>query len=163
MVSQCSGNNMRGSSSIVATSAQNSELEDFLALSRILTGVEDLDVEIGRQYLERLNGTPFGPSLRRVLERFRRLKGKRGSREVKQILQDASLRPTVCQIVLLWYTSAMQDNPDDPKAATNMRYGTQEEYFSGLGWQVIGAHVPGLSGGYFGHWRYRPDNEPPHR
>jgi hypothetical protein len=41
-----------------------------------------------------------------------------------------------------------------------MHYGTQEEYFSGLGWQLIGAHVPGLLGGYFGHWCYRPDNEP---
>ena len=75
----------------------------------------------------------------------------------QKILRSDAFRPAVCQIVLLWYTSAMQDNLQTPAA---MRYGTQEEYFSGLAWQVIGAHVPGLSGGYFGHWRYRPDNEP---
>ena len=44
--------------------------------------------------------------------------------------------------------------------APTSRYGTPEEYFSGLAWKIIGAHPPGLSGGYFGHWRYRPDNEP---
>ena len=52
---------------------------------------------------------------------------------------------------------SMQDNLSNPGA---MRYGTEEEYFSGLAWSAMGAHVPGLSGGYFGHWRYRPDNEP---
>ena len=55
------------------------------------------------------------------------------------------------------FTGAMQDNSTNP---SNLRYGTQEEYFSGLAWSIVGAHVPGLSGGYFGHWRYRPDNEP---
>jgi hypothetical protein len=31
-------------------------------------------------------------------------------------------------------------------------------YFGALLWPVIGAHPPGLSGGYFGHWRYLPDD-----
>jgi hypothetical protein len=76
---------------------------------------------------------------------------------VKQhILGNDTLRPTVCQIILLWYTSAMWDNLNIPPV---MRYSTPEEYFSGLAWRIMGAHVPGLSGGYFGHWRYRPDND----
>ena len=134
-------------------------LEDFLALSRILTGVETLDPKLGRQYLDRLTSTPFAPLLRQMLERFRKLNpGATLAAQVKQqILGDDSLRPTVCQIILLWYTSALRDN-QDPTIA--LRYGTQDEYFSGLAWQIMGAHVPGLSGGYFGHWRYRPDNEP---
>lgn len=134
-------------------------LETFLSLSRVLTGIENLEPELGRQYLDRLMSTPFEPLLRQVLERFSKL--KRNATLVDQvrqkILRNDTLRPTACQIILLWYTSAMQDNPETPAV---VRYGTQEEYFSGLVWQVIGAHVPGLSGGYFGHWRYRPDNEP---
>jgi len=134
-------------------------IEDFLALSRILTGVENLDAVLGGQYLDRLGSTPFGSALREVLQRFRAL--KRGAtladQVKKQILIDGTLLPVICQIILLWYTSAMQDNSQNPGA---MRYGTQEEYFSGLAWSIMGAHVPGLSGGYFGHWRYRPDNEP---
>jgi len=134
-------------------------LKDFLALSRILTGVENLDAELGRQYLDRLTSTPFEPLLRQILERFRGLEddGTLADQVKRQILGDDTLRPAVCQIILLWYTSAMQDNLGTPGV---MRYGTQEGYFSGLGWSIIGAHVPGLSGGYFGHWRYRPDNEP---
>jgi hypothetical protein len=134
-------------------------LKDFIALSQVLTGVEHLDEELGRQYLDRLTSSPHDPILRQILERFRGLpKDATLVAQVKrQILANDSLVPVVCQIILLWYTSAMRDNPDLPIA---LRYGSQEEYFSGLAWRIIGAHVPGLSGGYFGHWRYRPDNEP---
>jgi hypothetical protein len=143
-----------------AVPSKGSALRDFLALSRILTGVDGLDKNMGRQYLDRITGSTFEPSLQQVLERFRIMGAHATSELVKQqILNDDALRPTICQIILLWYTSGMQD-PNDPKTPTIMHYGTQEEYFSGLGWQLIGAHVPGLSGGYFGHWRYRPDNEP---
>jgi hypothetical protein len=134
-------------------------LEDFLALSRILTGVENLDANVGRQYMDRLSSTPFDPSLRQIFEIFRGLKKDKTLAEKvhSKILGNDTLRPAICQIVLLWYTSAMQDNMKNPGV---MRYGTQEEYFSGLAWSILGAHVPGLSGGYFGHWRYRPENEP---
>lgn len=134
-------------------------LEDFLALSQILTGVERLNAELGRQYLERLNSSPSQPTMRQILEKFREIsKDARLVDEVKQqIVGKDEFRQIVCQIILLWYTSAMWDNLAIP---INLRYGSQEEYFSGLAWQIMGAHPPGLSGGYFGHWRYRPDNEP---
>jgi len=139
-------------------------LDDFMTLSRVLTGVEDLDVNLGRQYLDRLASSPFQPQVDEILKRFRRL--KKDENLVKQvknkIVEVDLLRPTVCQIILLWYTSTVQDNlgMDPPAPSLSFRYGTQEEYFSGLAWKIIGAHPPGLSGGYFGHWRYRPDNEP---
>jgi hypothetical protein len=133
--------------------------DDFLALSRILTGVQNLNAELGRQYMDRLASTPFEPVLRQVLERFRELKDDdtRVDQVKREILANDMFRPTVCQIILLWYTSAMRDNLTTPLV---MRYGSQEEYFSGLAWRIIGDHGPGLSGGYFGHWRYRPDNDP---
>jgi hypothetical protein len=141
-----------------------SMLDDFMALSRVLTGVEDLDVNLGRQYLDRLASSPFQPQLDEILERFRGLeKGEKHVEQVKaKIVEVDLLRPTVCQIILLWYTSTVQDNlgMDPPAPSLSFRYGTPEEYFSGLAWKIIGAHPPGLSGGYFGHWRYRPDNEP---
>jgi hypothetical protein len=136
------------------------ELEEFVALSRILTGVDSLDPALAGQYLDRLLSSPLEPSVRLILERFRILKSGAtlAAHVQKKIVGDAALRPTVCQIVLLWYTSALRDNQSP---AISLRYGTQEEYFSGLAWHIMGAHAPGLSGGYFGHWRYRPDNEPP--
>jgi hypothetical protein len=140
-----------------------SRIVDFLELSRILTGVDNLDVELGRKYLDRLNSSPSNPFLLQILDRFQGFKDTVNvMNQVKEkIVADDSLRTTVCQIILLWYTSTVQDNLGlQPPAAPVMRFGTQEEYFSGLAWSIIGAHPPGLSGGYFGHWRYRPDNEP---
>ena len=139
-------------------------LKDFLALSRILTGVETLNENLGSQYLDRLASTPFDPFLHQILDRFGKLKGGAAliSQVKKELVGDDTLRPTICQIILLWYTSLVQDNLDlkNPPATASFSYGTQEEYFSGVVWQIIGAHPPGLSGGYFGHWRYRPENEP---
>jgi hypothetical protein len=134
-------------------------LENFFALSRILTGVEHLDPALGSQYLDRLVSTPFGPSVRLILERFAKFKPDQSlaDRVKKEIVGDDALRPAVCQIILLWYTGALWDNGTTP---ITLRYGTQDEYFSGLVWSIIGAHPFGLSGGYFGHWRYRPENEP---
>ncbi len=147
----------------LSSSARTSDVADFLGLSRILTGVDNLDADLGRQYLDRLNSSPFNSSLSRILKRFQGLRDKPDvvAQVKKQIVADDSLRPTVCQIILLWYTSTVQDNLGmNPSASPVMRFGTQEEYFSGLAWTIIAAHPPGLSGGYFGHWRYRPDNEP---
>lgn len=134
-------------------------LKDFLALSRILTGVESLDEELGRQYLDRLTSSPFDPFVRRILDRFQGFGGGETlvERVKDEILGDGELRPTVCQIILLWYTSAMRDSES---VSLSLRYGTQEAYFSGLVWNIIGAHPPGLSGGYFGHWRYASENGP---
>jgi D-sorbitol dehydrogenase-like protein len=135
-------------------------LEEFLALSRILTGVANLDKRLGQQYLDRLTSTPHDVLVRQILDRFRTIgTGEAAAQKVKdQILGDDALRPTVCQIVLLWYTSAMRD--DANATAIDLRFASQEEYFGGLVWPILGAHIPGLSGGYFGHWRYRPENEP---
>jgi hypothetical protein len=134
-------------------------LEDFLALSSILTGVGALDAELGGQYLNRLMSSPWSTLVRQILDQFRAFTPGVGlaGQVQQQIVNDDTLRPAVCQIVLLWYTSALRDNLNP---AIALRYGSQQGYFSGLAWRIIGAHPPGLSGGYFGHWHYRPENEP---
>jgi Membrane bound FAD containing D-sorbitol dehydrogenase len=133
-----------------------SMLDQFMKLSEILTGCE-LDAEQGRVLLERLSSTPLVPSIAVVLQRFERLPKRSATEVERKMLADADLRPTLCQIVLVWYTSALRDTASDPLV---LRYGTEQAYFGGLVWRILGAHPPGLSGGYFGHWRYRPDNEP---
>ena len=136
-------------------------LEDFIDLSRILVGINDLKAELGRKYLDRLMSSPFRPQLEEILSRFHPLKQAAGANVVEEvkskILTEDALRPAISQIILLWLTSAMWESSG---TLINLRYGNQEEYFSGLAWSLIGAHPPGLSGGYFGHWRYRPENEP---
>lgn len=136
-------------------------VDDFLSLSKILTGREDLNSSLCQQYLDRLN-VALEAEVSQVLAKYRALaETNTAPIEIgRTILAETALRPVVSQIILLWFTSATQDPPATPPAGVVLRYGSQEAYFSGIGWRVIGAHVPGLSGGYFGHWRYRPDNEP---
>ena len=133
-------------------------LDDFIAVSEILTGVSDLDRTIGARRLDRLTraGHEFGP----IAALYRTMKADDASPDAigQALLANDALRPAIAQLVLVWYTSALQDASTTPPT---MRYGDADDYFSALGWRVIGAHAPGLSGGYFGHWRYRPDNEPP--
>jgi hypothetical protein len=137
-------------------SAADKMLEEFLVLSKILTGCE-VEAEQGQAHLDRLLSTPLVPSIADVLKHFAKLR-KRSSTEIeKKLMADAALRPTLCQIVLLWYTSALRESADNLPLV--LRYGTQQAYFGGLVWRILGAHPPGLSGGYFGHWRYRPENE----
>jgi Membrane bound FAD containing D-sorbitol dehydrogenase len=131
-------------------------LDQFMALSEILTGCE-LDAEQGRAHFDRLLSTPLVPSIPEVLKHFARLPKRTAAEVERKLVADAELRPTICQIVLLWYTSALRDSSSDPSV---LRYGSEQAYFGGLVWRILGAHPPGLSGGYFGHWRYRPDNEP---
>jgi hypothetical protein len=134
-------------------------LSTFLALSRVLTGVDKLDPSLGRRYLDRLLATDHASALQGALERFGGMQGA-GDVEAQvrtMLLSDAAMNAALVQLVLLWYTSAMVD---DSAPSQPLRYGSSDEYFSGLGWGIIGAHVPALSGGYFGHWRYRPENEP---
>jgi Membrane bound FAD containing D-sorbitol dehydrogenase len=131
-------------------------LDQFMELSAILTGCK-LDAEQGRAHFDRLLSTPLVPSIGDVLKRFESLPKHSPAEVERKLVADAELRPTLCQIVLLWYTSALRDSESDPLV---LRYGSEQAYFGGLVWRILGAHPPGLSGGYFGHWRYRPDNGP---
>ncbi len=130
--------------------------EEFIDLSEVLTGVSPLDAELARAHLERLLTTPASPQLRQCLETFRGIRASaEGVVEAVQarILDDPALNPVAAQIIALWYTGAL------PEGSGLWRYESADQYFSGLVWSIIGAHPPGLSGGYFGHWRYPPENE----
>ena len=131
-------------------------LAQFIELSEILTGCK-LDMEQGRAHFDRSLSAPLVPSIPDILKRFEKLSKRSAAQVERKMMADAKLRPTLCQIVLLWYTAALRDSESGPLI---LRYGNEQAYFGGLVWGILGAHPPGLSGGYFGHWRYRPDNEP---
>jgi hypothetical protein len=130
-------------------------LTDFMDLSRVLTAEEQLDREIATQYLERIGQEPAGRQLEELLRVFREITS--GGENVVEgvrarIMGDDSLAPLAQMIVILWFTSVILDDKGDWK------FDRPEQYFSGLMWGAVHAHVPGLSGGYHGHWRYPPEN-----
>lgn len=152
-------------------------LEDFIALSSILIGTRNPDRELAQEYLDRLLAVPVGgdPMLKRVealLNIFREIRDGGGDLEegVRQrIINNDAVSPIARQIIYLWYTSAFlvrSVKPDTavnldtgrPDTSTTLQFGTPEQYFRGLMWSVIRAHPPALSGGYFGYWRYPPEN-----
>jgi hypothetical protein len=135
-------------------------LNDFIAMSSTLTGMRDLERGVAEQYLVRISKDKEGGKLDELLKVFREIQAAGGDADEairQRIMNDAALGPLAQQIIVLWYTSALHsqdekgkhlfDFPDDPN-----------QYFSGLVWAAIRAHPLGLSGGYFGHWKYPPEN-----
>jgi hypothetical protein len=131
-------------------------LEDFLDLSRVLTGDEALSVDLAKKFIERVGAEPSGKYLPDLVEVWRRIRSAGGDIEgdvQKQIMSDANLGPLAKLIVFLWYTGGIPN-----AAGTDWRFGEADEYFSALVWSAIKAHPPALSRGYFGHWKYPPEN-----
>ena len=129
----------------------------FGQLSAILTGDAALAAAAVRRHLKTLQHAADGGGVAHVLQRFRDLKESQGNivEGVRnQLVNDASLGPLVKNILLLWFTG--QIPPPGTQAAAS-----QDDYFEALMWSAVGAHPPGLSDAYFGHWRYPPDEGGP--
>lgn len=99
-------------------------MSEFLTISRLVTGVDDLDAALAETYRALMRGTAAA------------------AREL------AALQ----SLAYLWYAGRLP-----PEGKDEAPFPTEAAYFGGLLWRVVGAHPPGLSGGYTGHWRYAPD------
>lgn len=134
-------------------------LDQFITFSEVLTGEADLDRTLARAYLSRIEREPTGAWLPSLLMLFQEILDSGGDVQQlvrERVLDDPVYWPLARQILLLWYTSALRTIDAAGKAVWVP--GTEEEYFGALIWPAIRAHPPGLSGGYFGHWAYPPEN-----
>lgn len=139
----------------MSSASEDSGVAAFLRLSRELTGVAALEEDLAPGLLERIQATSEGAALRRLLDTYRDIEtaGDDRPRLIRErILGDPELEPLARMAILLWYTGDLQTEDEDkpPLAA--------EHHFAGVLWAIARAHPPGLSGGYFGHWTYPPDN-----
>jgi Membrane bound FAD containing D-sorbitol dehydrogenase len=128
------------------------DAEDFLAVSRILTGERELPEGVAEAYRARLDRAYPAP-MTALLEEFRKLphEGNRGDHLEAALEQKPELVALAKELITVWYTSQFtladgktQDGP-----------GSVEEYRSGLLWKVIQAHPPGVSAGPYGYWEYQ--------
>jgi hypothetical protein len=125
----------------------------FLSLSIDLVGDPHLDPRLAAGLLERLVTAADTATLRRLHTVTATLPHDPAARQTaigSQIMGDAALRELAKTIIVLWYTGDLLNTRETDMPA--------EHYFSGQIWSVARAHPPGLSGGYFGHWTYPPDN-----
>jgi hypothetical protein len=137
----------------------------FNHLSRVLTGERTLPDRLVALYLDRLGRDPdAAPLLQPLLTRFAAQAAAPdfdAERFRTDISSDPELGPLVRRIVLLWITGALPEVDWVTAAKPEQRLHYLDDpiaFFGALMWPLMAAHVPGLSGGYFGYWRYPPEN-----
>jgi len=131
--------------------------ENFRDLSVCLTGVKTLPQAQCESFFERLRKAKgYCDSLVSVFSEYQ----KHGSDfNPKTHLEQADQLKCCRGIVFLWYTSELIAFTDLTSELAKIREGgAEEEYYASLVWKVIRAHPPGLTGGYYGHWKYEPEN-----
>ena len=127
---------------------------DFVRISERLLG-EAVDHMLAAEYLERFLHTPQSADWMRFVDIFKTIEAATGDIDkaiADQIMTDDALRNVVGTIISFWYFAQA------PGDHTIEEVGPPAQYFRGQFWDIVHAHPPGLSGGYFGHWTYPPDN-----
>jgi hypothetical protein len=126
----------------------------FLQLSSILTGFEPLDAKLGRLYYHEVKKAA-GAQLTLLLETYEtKVAGQPGNPEdlIRACIWNVQDLRTLSQAIInLWYTAILNFGAVSWIAPP-------EAYFDSLLWKAIEAHPPAISGGYFGYWRYPPEN-----
>jgi hypothetical protein len=125
----------------------------FYSLSIDLTGEPKLNRLLAAGLLSRLREAPEASALDELLRVYEGILAEpSGHNDLirERIMKVDALRGVAKMIIVLWYTGDLLSI--QPSALS------EAEYFQGIVWQVAHAHAPGLSGGYFGHWTYPPDN-----
>lgn len=131
----------------------------FIEMSQALTGVDDLPPDLAVEYWDRLRASGLGTDLEALLQAFSDLKAQGEVNETTlaaTLFASTALKNVAQQLIVLWYSSALM--AVDSKGAVELRFGSPAHHFRALLWDVIAAHPPALSGGYFGHWHYPPEN-----
>lgn len=131
------------------TNNHDSESEHlFLRLSTVLTSLVNLESGAAHAHFK-VAKTRLGSKLDDVLAAFAKVESSDDLESAvgKQIFSDSILGPSAQLILLLWYNGGVFIDP-------NWQFDSAGSYYGGLVWRAIGAHPPGLSNAYYGHWKY---------
>lgn len=116
-----------------------------LALCRALTGFDDVSKRFAAAALDDLARRTDGRVVEALLAKFE-------AEGAGAVASSPALQLHVRSLLSFLYTGFGPDGmPDD----------TPENHFESLMWRAALAHPPALSGGYFGHWAYPPDEANP--
>jgi hypothetical protein len=131
-------------------------IESFLELSKILTGFTDLKLKPAEVYYEALSKNLKKDFTRLLSEYEKKVRNKKGSPDElvrTHLWQDANNKKICQSIIRAWYSASLSAAADgfDFMAPTDV-------YYEALIWKTVEAHPLALSGGYFGYWRYAPEN-----
>ncbi|APT34971.1 hypothetical protein MCBMB27_05680 (plasmid) [Methylobacterium phyllosphaerae] len=130
-------------------------MSEFLTISRLVTGVDDLDAALAETYRALMRGTAAAARELAALQSLAAVAVTAEEPEVAlkaALAGDCAAAAAARRLAYLWYAGRLP-----PEGKDEAPFPTEAAYFGGLLWRVVGAHPPGLSGGYTGHWRYAPD------
>lgn len=112
-----------------------------MLLCRQLSGFDDVSQRFATAALDELARCAGAAAVEALLTGF-------SADGAEAIVSDLALQPHVRKLIAFLYTGFGEDAmPND----------TPENHFESLMWRAALAHSPALSGGYFGHWSYPPD------
>lgn len=126
-------------------------MTSFHSLSYILTGFSDIDTaeaaEMGKAFA-------VHPALSQLLTTWEQRPENVVPEEwVQQSLWSGPLLAPCQDLILSWYFGAIYVNGKVVLIEESAEI-TAARRFRGRFWSIVGAHPPGLSGGYFGYWSY---------
>ncbi|MCA1702360.1 MAG: hypothetical protein LC808_03460, partial [Actinobacteria bacterium] len=119
----------------------------FVDLSRVLTGEEVLDEDLGREYEQRLQAA-YPTELQALVDAFAPIAGDPAvaDRLRERLDADPSLAKMARELIKIWFTS--QFTGADGKTAA----GPAHHWRAGLLWRVIHAPVPAAEPRTYGSW-----------
>lgn len=130
----------------------------FHQLSMTVCGYADLNEDLSNEYWNILSGDAATlPQLTRMLDMYDHILQANPPDILaefrNQVLPDAALRELLRKIIKTWYLGRPPVAPAAPLNGPRFFY-----HYEALIWKVAHAHPPGLSGGYYGYWHYKPEN-----
>lgn len=132
-------------------------VQDFVKLSRLLTGIDklesDREPDLAEQYLQRCSdNAQVQPLLKDLVAALPPPQGNRKAMETsfleKLLLDDGRLFKGAEQIIYLWYVGAFFEPNPSGKGPGSWDYGPPKHYFEGKAWSVIGVQPPMTAHGY---------------
>lgn len=121
-------------------------VQEFVKLSQVLTGHDDLDPDLAAQYLQRCSDNEQVKGLlKELIQALSSVQGGHGDivdRLLDKLQADGDrLFKAAEQIIYLWYVGGFfQPNPTGAPGFWD--YGPPEHYFRGLAWPTIGVKPP---------------------
>ncbi len=125
----------------------------FAEMSSKLCGDDSLSLPLAEEYYTCfLPDTNFIKLLEQYKEIVEQNRGDIISEIEEKLLISPDFRLLIKKIIMLWYLGYSDAITGDLKG--------EKHYFhyEALVWKVIHAHPPGLTGGYYGYWAYKPEN-----
>jgi D-sorbitol dehydrogenase-like protein len=122
-------------------------VEEFIRLSRVLTGFDDLGPDLAEQYLQRCShNDKVQPLLKDLVNALPVPQGSPVEIEQKLLVKlqadNGRLFGAAEQIIYLWYVGGFfHPNPSN-KGPGSWDYGPPDHYFRGKAWAAIGVNPP---------------------